>query len=186
MGQTNKINASPVIQGRLMPQLRVNQREIQFDAPGSDYQGSDRLLAVLHEERLPATRFGCGLGQCGACAVLIDDRIMLACDVPLWSLEDKAVVTLEALAAHDPALHDALQQAFIAEQAAQCGYCSAGILLRLAHWLRTPEIRDSLAAGCLPEVGAIRAVLDSHLCRCGSHERVVRAVLRCAQGLVAR
>ena len=169
-----------------MPQLRVNQREISFDVPASEYVGADRLLTVLHDERLCATKFGCGLAQCGSCAVLVDDRVMLACEAPLWSLEGKAVVTLEALAAHDPDLHQRLQQAFIAEQAAQCGYCSAGILLRLAHWLRSREISDLLAAGALPEAAAVRAVLDVHLCRCGSHERVVRAVLRCAQGLVAR
>ncbi len=169
-----------------MPQLRVNQREISFDVPTSEYVGADRLLTVLHEERLYAAKFGCGLAQCGSCAVLVDDRVLLACDAPLWSLEGKAVVTLEALAAHDPELFKHLQQAFIAEQAAQCGYCTAGILLRLSHWLRSREISDRLAAGSVPDAAAVRAVLDVHLCRCGSHERVVRAVLSCAQALVAR
>lgn len=169
-----------------MAQFRVNRREIFYDQPASAYEGADRLLTVLHEEQSHAAKLGCGLGQCGACAVMVDDRVLLACDAPLWSLEGKSVVTLEALAEHDPTLFNALQQAFVAEQAAQCGYCSAGILLRLAHWLRSREVSELLIAGSLPDAAAVRSLLDFHLCRCGSHERIVRAVLRCAQALVGK
>jgi nicotinate dehydrogenase subunit A len=162
-------------------QFRVNQREVQFDCESSAYEGADRLLTVLHDTGLHAAKLGCGLGQCGACAVWVGDRVQLACEVPLWSIADQSVTTLEGLAELDAPMHDVIAQAFEAEQAAQCGYCSAGIILRVAQWLRSSEIATLLAAGSLPDADAVRVLLDPHLCRCGSHERVVRAVLDCAR-----
>lgn len=166
--------------------FQVNQCAVLFDDATSPYQGADRLLTVLHETGLHAAKLGCGLGQCGACAVWVDDRVQLACETPLWSLADKSVLTLEALRAHDAPLYETISKAFVAEQAAQCGYCSAGIIMRVAHWLRSSDIATRLAAGRLPSADAVRGLLDAHLCRCGSHERVVRAVLSCADQLAVR
>jgi nicotinate dehydrogenase subunit A len=123
------------------------------------------LLDVLREDLgLVGTRFGCGANQCGACHVLLDGRSVAACDTPLWACEGHAVTTVEGL----PAL---LREAFIAEQAAQCGYCSSGMLIAAAALLRVqPQPSDA----------EVRQALDGHLCRCGAHNRIVRAVLRAA------
>ena len=127
------------------------------------------LYLLRHELGLKGTRFGCGANQCGACHVLIDGRSLPACDTPLWAAQGKTIVTVEGLAAKD-ALHP-LQQAFIDEQAAQCGYCLSGILISAAELLaRQPQADEA----------QVRAALDKHLCRCGSHNRIVRAVLRAA------
>lgn len=133
-------------------------------------QGNTPLLDVLrHTLDLKGTRFGCGVGQCGSCCVLVDGVSVPACDTPLWAVEGKSVTTVEGLAPHGQ-LH-ALQQAFVDEQAAQCGYCISGILISAAALLaKQPKPTD-------PEV---RAALDRHLCRCGSHNRIVRAVLLAA------
>lgn len=124
------------------------------------------LLDVLREElSLKATRFGCGAGACGACHVLIDGRSAPACDTPLWAAEGHAITTVEGLDVR-------LRQAFVDEQAAQCGYCSAGMLVAAAALLQnTPR----------PSADLVRRALDGHLCRCGSHNRIVRAVLRAAR-----
>ncbi len=128
------------------------------------------LLYVLRDDLgLKGTRFGCGSGQCGACFVLLDGHAVPACDTPLWSIVGKSVTTVEGLA-RDGELHP-LQQAFLDEQAAQCGYCTSGILISAAALLR-----DKPA----PSEAQVRAALDRNLCRCGSHNRVVRAVLRAA------
>ena len=128
------------------------------------------LVYVLRDELgLKGTRLGCGQSQCGACHVMLDGVSVPACDTPLWSVENKAVVTIEGLGQPD-ALH-ALQQAFIDEQAAQCGYCVSGILVSAA----------ALLAKCpQPSEAQIRSALDPHLCRCGAHNRMVRAVLKAA------
>ena len=133
------------------------------------------LLYVLRNElALKGTRFGCGSGQRGACHVLLDGVSVSACDTPLWAAEGKAVVTVEGLA-QGAALH-LLQQAFIDEQAAQCGYCLSGILISAAALLRQhPHPGDA----------EVRLALDKHLCRCGSHNRIVRAVLRAADAMGA-
>lgn len=128
------------------------------------------LLYVLRNDLgLKGTRFGCGSGQCGACFVLIDGHATPACDTPLWSVAGKAVTTVEGLgSASEP---HPLQQAFLDEQAAQCGYCMSGILCSAAALLtKNPR----------PTEADVRAALDRNLCRCGSHNRVVRAVLRAA------
>lgn len=149
-------------------------REFRLQVNGSERavqaEESTPLLYILRNEfDLKGTRFGCGANQCGACHVLLDGVSVPACDTPLWAAEGKAVVTVEGLGRGD-ALHP-LQQAFIDEQAAQCGYCLSGILVSAAALLeRNPQ----------PDEAQVRAALDKHLCRCGSHNRIVRAVLRAA------
>lgn len=130
------------------------------------------LLSVLRGPlRLAGPRFGCGLGMCGACLVLVDGRPVTSCDMPLWSVADRQVTTVEGLAA-DGALSP-LQQAFLDEQAAQCGYCTSGILVRAAALL---------AENPTPDEDDVVTALDGNLCRCGVQRRVVRAVLRAAVG----
>jgi nicotinate dehydrogenase subunit A len=145
--------------------LRVNGAERQVQAP----QDTPLIYVLRNELGLKGTRFGCGVNQCGSCHVLIDGRSAPACDTPLWAAQDKAIVTVEGLSA-DGALHP-LQQAFIDEQAAQCGYCLSGILISAAALLQAQPH---------PDEAQVRAALDKHLCRCGSHNRIVRAVLRAA------
>lgn len=135
----------------------------------------DQTLLDVLRGRLGITspHFGCGAGECGACRVMIDDRAIASCDLPMWSVEDKDVVTLEGLGtAEQP---HPLQRAFITEQAIQCGYCVSGILISAAALLkRNPS----------PTEAEVRAALDRNLCRCGSHNRMVRAVLRAASEMV--
>ena len=128
------------------------------------------LLYVLRNELgLVGSRFGCGSGQCGACFVLVDGRPMASCDMPVSFAEGKKITTIEGLGA-DGDLHP-VQRALIAEQAAQCGYCMSGIAVAAAALL---------AATPKPTERQVREALDKHLCRCGSHNRVVRAVMRAA------
>jgi nicotinate dehydrogenase subunit A len=129
-----------------------------------------RLLDVLRDDLgLKATRFGCGLNQCGACHVLVDGRAQAACDTPLWAVEGKSVITVEGFDA--PGVPPGLREAFVAEQALQCGYCTSGMLVAAAALLlRNPE----------PTADEVRQALDGNLCRCGAHNRIVRAVLRAA------
>ena len=126
------------------------------------------LLHVLRNLLgLKGSRFGCGVGLCGACFVLVDGRPVPSCDTPLWSVEGKAVVSVEGLAA-DEALHP-VQQAFLDEQAAQCGFCVSGVLVSAAALLATdPD----------PDASAVTEALDRNLCRCGVQQRMVAAVLR--------
>ena len=127
------------------------------------------LYALRNDLRLPGTRFGCGSGQCGACFVLVDGHPTPACDTPLWSVAGKSVTTVEGLGT--PGRLHPLQEAFLAEQAAQCGYCTSGILISAAALLaKNPQ----------PSASEVRAALDRNLCRCGSHNRMVRAVMRAA------
>jgi len=128
------------------------------------------LYALRNDLGLKGTRFGCGSGQCGACLVLIDGHPTPACDTPLWSAAGKRITTVEGLSAGG-GLHP-LQNAFLAEQAAQCGYCTSGILISAAALL---------AKNSRPTEREVREALDRNLCRCGSHNRMVRAVLRAAQ-----
>ena len=149
-------------------------RSIRLQVNGADHavQAEDDtpLLYLLRNDLgLKGTRFGCGANQCGACHVLVDGHSLPACDTPLWAVQGKTVVTVEGLA-DKGALHP-LQQAFIDEQAAQCGYCLSGILISAAALLAQQPHADE---------AQVRAALDQHLCRCGSHNRIVRAVLRAA------
>ena len=132
------------------------------------------LYALRNDLNLKGTRFGCGAGHCGACRVLMDGHAVASCETPLWAAKGKEVVTIEGLGTPD-APH-ALQRAFIAEQAAQCGYCSSGIIMSAAALLaRCPQ----------PSEEQVREALDRNLCRCGTHNRIVRAVMRAAQEMAA-
>jgi nicotinate dehydrogenase subunit A len=129
------------------------------------------LLYVLRNDlALNAAKFGCGLGQCGACTVVIDGAAVRSCVTPASAAVGKKVTTLEGLGtAEKPG---PLQRAFIAEQAAQCGYCVAGMMMSAKALLdRTPN----------PTESEIRAALEGNLCRCGTHNRIVRAVGRAAK-----
>jgi len=145
--------------------LQINGRE---QAVTDDENAS--LLDVLRNTlKLKGTRFGCGEEQCGACFVLVDGRAVPSCTMPLGSVVGKAITTVEGLGR--PESPHALQQAFLAEQAAQCGYCTSGMLVSAAALLsRTPR----------PSEAEVKQALDRNLCRCGSHNRIVRAVLRAA------
>ncbi len=128
------------------------------------------LSALRGPLGLMGTRFGCGLNQCGACNVLLDGRAVASCDLPLSAAAGKDVTTVEGLGS--PEQPHPLQSAFIAEQAMQCGYCISGILISAAALLRrNPD----------PSEAEVRAALDRNLCRCGAHNRMVRAVLRAAK-----
>ena len=153
-----------------MQSLTVNGVAREVDAPGDT-----PLLHVLRDRLdLKGTRFGCGLNQCGSCHVLVDGKSVPSCDTPLWAAAGKRVVTVEGLGT--PQKPHALQQAFIDEQAAQCGYCLSGILVTAAALL------DAVKS---PTEAQVREALDRHLCRCGSHNRIVRAVLRASRALNA-
>lgn len=150
--------------------LRSIHLQINGQACTVQAEESTPLLYVLRGEcDLTGTRFGCGAGQCGSCHVLLDSASVPACDTPVAAAEGRSVVTVEGLG-KGGAMHP-LQQAFIDEQAAQCGYCLSGILISAAALLqRNPQPSDV----------AVRVALDKHLCRCGAHNRIVRAVLRAA------
>ena len=128
------------------------------------------LLYVLRNDLdLKATRFGCGNELCGACLVLVDGKPAYACTMPLSAVVGRKVTTVEGLGTEENPHR--LQTALLEEQAGQCGYCLSGIMIRAAALLETnPK----------PDEGAVRAALDGHLCRCGAHNRIVRAVLRAA------
>ena len=128
------------------------------------------LLDVLRAGLgLAGPRFGCGVGLCGACMVIIDGKPRTSCDYPAWAAEGTTVTTVEGLADGDR-LH-AVQQAFLDEQAAQCGYCTSGMIVAAAALL---------AASPAPTEQEVREALDGNLCRCGAHRRIVAAVLRAA------
>ena len=143
--------------------LVINGKPVRVDG-----DGTTPLLSVLRDElALRGSRFGCGTEQCGACMVLIDAEPAFACTREVATVVGKTITTVEGLA-RDGTLH-ALQQAFLDEQAGQCGYCLSGILVSAAALLRrnpTPSRADIVTA------------LDPHLCRCGIHNRVIRAVER--------
>jgi len=146
--------------------LKVNGRDHQITA-----EPDTPLLYVLRNDLgLNAAKYGCGLGQCGSCTVMVDGKAVLSCVTPLLLLEGKQVTTLEGLGTADhPA---AIQRAFIEEQAAQCGYCIPGMMMRAQALLQ----RNSR-----PGDAEIRAELSTHLCRCGTHMRILRAIQRAAR-----
>ena len=123
------------------------------------------LLYVLRNDlKLKGTRFGCGAGGCGSCTVLLDGRAVTSCDTPMWSVQDRSVTTVEGLGT--PEQPHPVQQAFIDSQAAQCGYCINGIMVSVAALLE----QDAA-----PSEEALQAALARHLCRCGTHMRIVHA-----------
>lgn len=129
------------------------------------------LLYVLRNDlKLKGARFGCGLGQCGACTVLVEGRPVQSCDFPISAAAGKVITTIEGLA-QNGRLHP-LQQAFVEEQAAQCGYCITGIIM---------AAKALLDANPDPSEAEIRTALKGNLCRCGTHQRIVRAIRRAAE-----
>jgi nicotinate dehydrogenase subunit A len=149
-----------------MMTLKVNGQTYQIDA-----EADTPLLYVLRDDlKLNAAKFGCGLGQCGSCTVIVDGKAVLSCVTPLVLLEGKQVTTLEGLGTiSEPA---PIQRAFMEEQAAQCGYCIAGMMMRAQALLQKNS---------KPTDDEIRAELQPNLCRCGTHMRILRAVRRAAR-----
>jgi nicotinate dehydrogenase subunit A len=146
--------------------LEVNDRRHELDV-----SPETPLLYVLRNDLgLNGPKFGCGLGQCGACTVLLDGAAVLACVTPVGQAAGRKIVTLEGLGSAEKP--HPLQRAFIEEQAAQCGFCASGMILRSQALLdRTPE----------PSEEQIRQALAGNLCRCGTHGGILRAVRRAAR-----
>lgn len=137
-------------------------------------EGDAPLLCILRNDfELNGPKFGCGLGQCGACTVLSDGSAIRSCITPVDSIKDSAITTLDGLS-KDADLHP-LQSAFVAEQAAQCGYCTNGMIM---------TAKALLDGGSHPGEEQIREALSGLLCRCGAHNRIVRAVQRAAKEMV--
>lgn len=154
----------------------TGQQSFRLTVDGEPHEvTADRDASLLHvlRHRLgkAGPRFGCGMGTCGACFVLLDGKPAPACDTPMWSADGRVVVTVAGLAPGDE-LHP-VQRAVLDEQAAQCGFCVSGVLVSAAALLaETPR----------PDERAVVAALDRNLCRCGVQRRLVAAVLRASQG----
>ena len=144
-----------------MTTLTVNGERIEIDRPDDT-----PLLTVLRDALgLVGSRFGCGQGLCGACLVLLDGKPVPSCDTPLWQAADASVVTVEGLAAGGP---NAVQRSLIEHQAAQCGFCISGIVVQATALLdQTPE----------PSREQVAAALERNLCRCGTHQLIIDAVM---------
>ena len=149
-----------------MTTINLNGKPVTVDA-----EADTPLLYVLRDDlKLNGAKFGCGLGQCGACTVMVEGEAVFSCQVPIGVLEGKKVTTLEGLGTLEKP--GRVQQAFIDEQAAQCGFCIPGFILRAEALLRkTPDPTDQ----------QIREALHGNLCRCGTHMRIFRAVQRAAR-----
>lgn len=150
-----------------MVAFRLNGKDVRVDAPDDA-----PLLSILsHDLQSNGVHFGCGRAQCGSCTVLLDGEPVRSCVLPVSTAAGKSVTTLAGLREKD-GKPSRLQQAFIDEQAAQCGYCAAGMIVQ-AHALleRNPNPSDA----------QVRSALNGNLCRCGTHNRIVRAVLRAAK-----
>jgi nicotinate dehydrogenase subunit A len=146
--------------------LRVNRSSVTVEC-----DGQTPLLYILRNDlALNGPKFGCGLGQCGACTVLIDGQPVRSCVMPIASVGGRSIVTLDGLSkggAPDP-----LQRAFIEAQAAQCGYCTNGMIMTAKALLEQKKA---------PTEGEIKQALSGNLCRCGSHNRIVQAVRQAAK-----
>jgi len=150
--------------GAMNVSFHLNGRDVTLNV---DDPTLPLLLALRNDFELRGPRFGCGLGQCGACTVLLEDNAIRSCITPVSSVAGKKVTTLEGLGTPEK-LHP-LQQAFIEEQAAQCGYCINGMIMQAAgflHQTRNPSDAD------------IRNAMAGNLCRCGTHLRILRAIKR--------
>lgn len=146
--------------------FKLNGMDVSVDAPEDA-----TLLSVLTDDlHLAGQKFGCGLSQCGACSVLLDGDPVRSCQTKATAAVGRSVTTLEGL--REDGAPNRLQQAFIDEQAAQCGYCGSGMIIVAQALL------DRNAA---PTESEVRAALNGNLCRCGTHNRIVRAVLRAAE-----
>jgi nicotinate dehydrogenase subunit A len=152
---------------RLTLQVNGAAQDVDVDDPATP------LLYVLRNDlALTGTKFGCGLAQCGACTVHLDGQAVRSCSTPVSAAVGRQITTVEGLGS--PERPDPVQAAFIAEQAAQCGYCTTGLVMTARAFLQQnrrptePEVKQALAG---------------NLCRCGSHVRVIRAVMRAAQAM---
>lgn len=152
--------------------LRVNGSTREVDAADPDIP---LLYALRDHLGLTGTHFGCGLAQCGACTVLVGGRAVRSCVTPARAVAGQNVTTIEGVGT--PARPDPVQAAFIAEGAAQCGFCTAGIVMTAKALLATTP---------RPTRQQVSDALAGNLCRCGSHDRVIRAVLRAAGNPAAR
>ena len=153
-----------------MPTLRVNGRDHDVEA-----DPSTPLLYVLRNELgLSGAKFGCGLGQCGACTVIVDRDPVFSCMTPIAAVAGRPVRTLEGLGTPDAP--GPVQRAFIEEQAAQCGYCIAGMVMRAQALLERTAT---------PAPAEVRQFMNANLCRCGTHMRILRAIDRAARTLQA-
>ncbi|MEI7739006.1 MAG: (2Fe-2S)-binding protein [Betaproteobacteria bacterium] len=143
--------------------FKLNGQSVQTHA-----QPTETLLSVLADDfKINGSKYGCGRAQCGSCAVLVDGDPLRSCVAPLSAVAGRSVQTLEGLS--EMGKPSALQQAFIDEQAAQCGYCTSGMIIQSQALLdRNPK----------PTEQEVRQALDGNLCRCGAHNRIVRAVMR--------
>ena len=149
--------------------VRVNGKSYTIDAD----LDMPLLYALRDDLQLNGPKFGCGLAQCGACTVILEGRAIRSCITPMSSVQNKSVTTLEGLG--NTKKLDKIQQAFIDEQAAQCGYCINGMIMTAKALLdKTPKPTDS----------QIRQALAGNLCRCGTHIRILRAVKRASGQLV--
>ena len=147
--------------------FRVNGRSVSVDS----WDPAQPLLYALRNSLgLRAVKFGCGLGQCGACTVLVDGKAVRSCSTPIRQVEGRAVTTLEGLGT--PQKPDKIQAAFIAEQAAQCGYCTNGMIM---------SARALLNQTANPTVEQVKQGLGQNLCRCATYTRILSAVLRAAK-----
>jgi nicotinate dehydrogenase subunit A len=147
--------------------LRVNNRAQTIES----WDPEQPLLYILRNTLgLHGPKFGCGLGQCGACTVLVDGKPLRSCTLAIKDAAGRSVTTIEALGTPDQPT--AVQAAFVAEQAAQCGYCTNGVVMAATALLKsTPH----------PTVDQIKTSLAGHLCRCGTHTRIVSAIARAAK-----
>ena len=148
--------------------LTVNNEQHQLNV-----DPATPLLYVLRGElQLNGAKFGCGLGQCGACTVIVDSEAVFSCLMPVAALQDRRITTVEGLGTESNP--NPLQRAFIEEQAAQCGYCIAGMIMRAQALL------ERISA---PSDAQIRTQMEPNLCRCGTHMRILRAIRRASNAM---
>ena len=149
-----------------MVQFSLNGQTVRSPVPNS----TPLLNVLANDLQVNGTKFGCGKAQCNACLVMVDGNPVKSCVAPLSTVAGRTVTTLAGM--KDGAKPSRLQQAFIDEQAAQCGYCTSGMIIQAQALLdRNPRPTDA----------EVRTALDGNLCRCGAHNRIVRAVLRAAK-----
>jgi nicotinate dehydrogenase subunit A len=146
--------------------FKLNDKPVQVDVPAN----APLLFVLTNDLSVAGAKFGCGRSQCGSCTVLVDGDPVRACATPVSAAAGRSVTTLEGL--RENGKPSRLQQAFIDEQAAQCGYCASGMIMQAQALLdRNPQ----------PTENDVRSALNGNLCRCGAHNRIVRAVLRAAK-----
>lgn len=155
----------------------ADQALVRFSVNGQAVEvelATDTLLVYIlrNDLKLKGTRFGCGTGNCGSCTVLIDDQAVQSCDIPLWSVAGKHITTIEGLGSNESP--HPIQDAFLDEQAAQCGYCINGMMVSLAGLMKRTRH---------PTDAELLAALDRHLCRCGTHMRILNAARKAIDAL---